>query len=237
MTPHNKAEKNQIAKIVIMPGDPKRALYIAKNYLTDYELVNDIRGMLAFTGYYQGKRITVMGSGMGIPSMGIYSYELFKFYDVELIIRVGSIGAYDDSLHLFDIILANESYSASTYAKMQSGKEENILFSNPAVNEKIRETAKEMNIKLHEGRVYSTDVFYYENFDAKKINQELNVLGAEMESFALFHNANICGKKAACLATVSDHVIRKEELPPEQREKAFRQMIELALNTILKIEV
>lgn len=234
MTPHNEANKEDIAKIVLMPGDPKRAEYIAKNYLTDYKLVNTVRNMYAFTGTYKGKRITVMASGMGMPSIGIYSYELFKFYDVDVIIRIGSIGAYNQDLKLFDIILAEEAYSDSSFAKVQNGCEDNIIKSDEMVNEKIRETAKEMNIEVHPGRIYSTDVFYHEVPEIDYLDHEMHCLGTEMEAFALFHNAHICGKKASCLATVSDHLRTKEELSADKREKSFAQMMELALNTALK---
>lgn len=234
MTPHNEAKKEDIANVVLMPGDPKRAEYIAKNYLTDYQLVNTVRNTYAFTGTYKGKRITVMASGMGMPSIGIYSYELFKFYDVDLIIRIGSIGAYNENLKLFDIILADEAYSDSSFAKVQNGTTDNILKADVLVNEKIRETANEMNINIHPGRIYSTDVFYHEKPEIDYLDKEMHCLGTEMEAFALFHNANVCGKKASCLATVSDHLRTKEELSPEKREKAFSQMMELALNTALK---
>ena len=235
MTPHNEAKKEDIASVVLMPGDPKRAKYIAENYLTDYKLVNEVRGMYAFTGYYKNKRITVMASGMGIPSMGIYSYELFKLYDVDVIIRIGSIGALDESLKLYNIILADESYSESSYARVQNGTKDNVIASSKEINEIIKITAKELNIDIHEGRICSSDAFYRENPDLDFINYGMHCLGTEMESFALFHNANVCGKKAACIATVSDHIRTGEELPPKEREKSFAKMMELALETILKI--
>ena len=235
MTPHNEAKKEDIANIVLMPGDPKRAKYIAENYLTDYKLVNEVRNMLAYTGYYKGKRITVMASGMGMPSIGIYSYELFNFYDVDVIIRIGSIGAFDESLKVFDIILAEESYSDSSFAFVQNGTTDKILKSNEKVNAAIKETAQELNIEIHPGRILSTDVFYDDKQDIDYFNKELQCLGTEMEAFALFHNANVCGKKAACIATVSDHLRTKEELPAEKREKSFSRMMEIALNTTLKL--
>ena len=235
MTPHNEAKKEDIAKVVLMPGDPKRAKYIAENYLTDYKLVNEVRNMLAYTGYYKGKRVTVMASGMGMPSIGIYSYELFKFYDVDVIIRIGSIGAYDESLKIFDIILADEAYADSTFAKVQNDVNENVLTSSEEINEKIIETAKELDIDLHVGRIYSSDVFYHENPKIDFFNKEMKCLGTEMESFALFHNANVCGKKAACIVTVSDHLRTKEEISSEEREKSLRKMMELALDTTLKL--
>lgn len=235
MTPHNCAKKEDIANIVIMPGDPKRAKFITENYLEDYKLVNDVRGMLAYTGFYKGKRITVMASGMGMPSIGIYSYELFKFYDVDVIIRVGSMGAYDESLDLYDVVLASESYSESSFAKVQNNVDDKVLLSNSYLNEKILETANENNIKVHTGRVDSTDVFYGENSDIDHLNKTLGCLGAEMETFALFHNANVLNKKATAILTVSDHIRKGKETTSEERETAFRTMMELALESALKM--
>ena len=234
MTPHNEAKKEDIAKIVIMPGDPRRAKYITETYLTDYKLVNDVIGMLAYTGYYKDKRITVMASGMGMPSMGIYSYELFKFYDVDIIIRVGSMGAYDANLDLYDVVVATESYSDSSFAKVQNGTEDNVLLSDASLNEKIIQTATENNIKIYPGRVYSTDVFYHEKTDVDYMNHTLGCLGTEMETFALFHNAKTLGKKATAIITVSDHLRTGKETTSEERETAFRTMMELALNSALK---
>lgn len=235
MTPHNEAKKEDIAKIVIMPGDPKRAKYITEHYLENYKLVNEIRGMLAYTGYYKGKRITVMASGMGIPSMGIYSYELFKFYDVDIIIRVGSMGAYDEKLDLYDIVIAEESYSDSSFAKMQNGTETKFILSDNDLNDKIKETAKEMNVEVHPGRVYCSDIFYNENADIDYNNKTLNCLGTEMETFGLFHTAKICNKKATAIITISDHLRTGKETTPEERETAFCTMMELALNSALKM--
>ena len=227
MTPHIKAKKKEIAKTVIMPGDPLRAEFIAKNYLENYKLVNSVRGMLAYTGIYKGKEVTVMGSGMGMPSMGIYSYELFKFYDVENIIRIGSCGAYQPSLKLYDVILATSSYSESSYAYIQNGTSEKIIHPSSLLSKKIKDAALNLNKKIHEGIIYSSDVFYAEN---QRIPDD--VLGIEMESFALFHNAKILNKNAACILTVSDHILTKEQTTSEEREKAFTEMMEIALETL-----
>ena len=235
MTPHNEAKKEDIARIVIMPGDPRRAKFITENYLTDYRLVNDVRGMLAYTGKYKGTDITVMASGMGMPSMGIYSYELFKFYDVDIIMRVGSMGAYDANLDLYDVVLATESYSESTFAKVQNGTEDHVLYSDNTLNEIILNTAKETNVKVHPGRVYSSDVFYHESVDVDHMNFDLGCLGTEMETFALFHNAKVCNKKATAIITVSDHLRTGKETTSEERETAFRTMMELALNSAIKM--
>jgi len=232
MTPHIEANIDEIASIVLMPGDPLRAKYIAEKYLKKAKLVNEVRGMYAYTGYYKNERITVMASGMGMPSMGIYSYELYKFYDVENIIRVGSCGVYTDKLNLFDVILVDKAYSDSTYARVQNGCESDILSASEILNNKIRETGKNNNIDVVEGTIYSSDVFYKENDNYEEIRDKYACLGVEMESFALFHNANVLGKKAACLLTVTDHFITHEKASSEDRQKAFTEMIELALKSI-----
>ena len=231
-TPHNMANLGEIAKTVIMPGDPLRAKHIAEKYLTDYKLVNTVRNMYAYTGYYNGKQVTVMASGMGMASMGIYSYELFKFYDVDRIIRVGSAGAYTKDLNLYDIVLVEGSYSESTYAKTQNGCLDNILYSSNELNNHIQEVAVNNNIKINRGIVHSSDVFYKENNNFKELLEKYGCLCAEMESFALFHNANIFGKQATCLLTISDSLVTHEETTSEEREKNFNQMIELALKSL-----
>ena len=232
MTPHNEANKDDIAKIVLMPGDPLRAKFIAETYLTDYKLVNKVRNCLAYTGYYNGKRVTVMASGMGMPSIGIYSYELFKFYDVDTIIRVGSSGAYTDELDVFDVVLVNGAYSESTYAKMQGGEERNILYGNQELNEHIMKVAKDNNINLHFVNTHSSDIFYKENDNFPELYEKYGCACVEMESFALFHNANILGKKAACLLTISDSLVTHKETTSEERQNSFKEMIELALKSI-----
>ena len=235
MTAHNKALKEEIASIVIMPGDPLRAKYIAETYLDDYKLVNDVRNVYAFTGTYKGKRVTIMASGMGMPSMGIYSYELFKFYDVDYIIRIGSAGAYLKELELYDIVLATRSYTESTFAKIQNGETRNILESSTKLNDIIRKTSLELSINIKEGTVHSSDVFYHENMYYMDEVTKNKCLACEMESFALFHNANLFGKNATCLLTISDNLVTKSETTSEEREKSFNQMMELALESILKI--
>jgi len=235
MTAHNKATKEEIAKIVIMPGDPLRAKYIAETYLNNYKLVNTVRNIYAFTGNYKGKEVTIMASGMGMPSMGIYSYELFKFYDVDYIIRIGSAGAYLEDLDLYDIVLATSSYTESTFAKVQNGESRNILKSSSKINDLIRKTANELSINVREGIVHSSDVFYHENKEYMEDVTKNNCLACEMESFALFHNANLFNKNATCLLTISDNLVTHAETTSEEREKSFNQMMELALESILKI--
>ncbi len=238
MTPHIEAKKTEIAKTVIMPGDPLRAKYIAENYLENYRLVSKVRNIYAYTGYYKGVRLTVMASGMGMGSMGIYSYELFKFYDVDNIIRVGSCGAYTSKLDLYDLILVENSYSTSSFAKDQSNYEDNNIKSSRVLNEVVKECASNLNLKLNVGTIYSTDVFYNDNpsFDIKKLNEDYNCLGVEMETYALFNNAKNLNKNATCILTVSDNLVTKLETTSNEREKSFTSMMELALESVVRLE-
>ncbi len=235
MTPHNEARKEDIAKIVLMPGDPLRAKFIAENFMDNYTVVNSVRGMLAYTGEYKGKRITVMGHGMGIPSIGIYSYELFKFYDVDTIIRIGSCGSYTKDVKVRDVIVVDNAYSESTYALVQSGFTGNMIKSNDEINEKIKETAKELNTNIKFSNIHSSDVFYSDAVDIKEINEKYGCCAVEMESFGLFHNANVLNKKAACILTVSDSLVENEELTADERRTSMTNMIKLALETTLKM--
>ena len=232
MTPHINAQYGDIAETVIMPGDPLRAKYIAKNYLKDYKTINTVRNMLGYTGYYNNKKVTVMASGMGIPSMGIYSYELFKFYDVEKIIRIGTAGSYREDLKLYDIVLATSSYSESSYAKIQCGETDKILYANNELNKKLKSTAKDLNVSLKEIRVVSTDAFYNETEVPTLMFEKYGCKAVEMESFALFQNAKYLNKKAACLLTISDNLITGEKTTSEERETKLDQMIKIALESI-----
>ena len=235
MTPHNEAQVGEIAKTVIMPGDPLRAKMIAEKYLENVKLVNSVRNMYAYTGTYKGKEITIMASGMGMPSIGIYSYELYTVYGVENIIRVGSAGSYTSKLNLYDVVLATSSYSESSYAKTQNGEQRNILESSNYLNNIIIDTANENNIKITTGRLHSSDVFYRENNNWEATRDNHECLAVEMESFALFHNANVTGKKATCLITISDSFVTHEETTSEERQNSFNTMIELALLSSLKM--
>lgn len=234
MTPHIEAQVGSIAKTVIMPGDPLRAKMIAEKYLEDVKLVSKVRNIYAFTGKYKGKEITVMASGMGMPSIGIYSYELYNIYGVDNIIRVGSAGAYTDKLNLYDVVLAESCYSESSYAKTQNGEERNILFSSPDLNEIIINTAKEIGQDITVGTIHSSDVFYKDNNNFQEKYEKYGCLACEMESFALFHNANASGKRSACLVTISDSLVTHEATTSEERQNSFNSMIELALEASLK---
>ncbi|MCK4552052.1 MAG: purine-nucleoside phosphorylase [Tenericutes bacterium] len=229
-TPHiSPVKDNLIAKTVLMPGDPLRAKYIADTFLTDVVKFNEVRNMFGYTGYYKGKKISVMGSGMGMPSIGIYSYELYKFFDVERIIRIGSCGAYSPELKLYDTVLVKEAYSESTYAQVQSGENSHILESSMELDNLLEKIAEDLKIPLHIGRIHSSDVFYRENPDFKALYEDYKCLGVEMESFALFNNAKVLGKQAACLLTVSDSLVTKQVTSAEERQSAFTNMMKIAL--------
>lgn len=234
-TPHIEAQKGDIANIVLMPGDPLRAEFIAKTYLKDVVRFNTVRNMFGFTGTYQGKRISVMGSGMGMPSIGIYSYELFKFYDVEAIIRVGSCGAYDPALNLYDVVLADSAWSESSYAKTQDGAYDSAYtYPSQDLNQALEEAAKTLELPLKKGPIHSSDVFYREHFDVyKDIFSTYGAMAVEMESFALFHNAKVLDKKAACILTVSDSLVTHEATEAHERQVAFTKMMEIALKAAL----
>jgi purine-nucleoside phosphorylase len=232
MTPHISSEIGAIAPVVIMPGDPLRAKYIAEHYLTNYQLVNEVRGMYAYTGEYNGNKVTVMASGMGNPSMGIYSYELYKFYDVKKIIRIGTCGAYTDDLNLNDIILVDRVYSHSTYALVLDDTMDSVIDPSSDLIDIIKSKAQEENVNLHIGTIYNTDVFYSENTSFEMLRDHHQCLGVEMESFALAANAKHFNKECAILLTVSDSFVKKGELSSEEREKGLDQMIKLALESL-----
>ena len=236
-TPHIQVnQEGLIAKTVLMPGDPLRAKYIAETFLTDVVCFNQVRGMYGYTGLYNGKKVSVMGSGMGMPSIGIYSYELFSNYGVENIIRIGSCGAYTADLKLYDVILASDAYSESSFALAQAGEESSVLPANPELNEVIKSAASELNIPLNIGVIHSSDVFYRQHGSVhEQMYQEHQCLAVEMESFALFHNANVLNKRAACLLTVSDSLVTHEETTAAERQTAFEQMMKVALTTAIKL--
>ena len=238
-TPHNEANLGEIAKTVIMPGDPLRAKYIAENFLEDYKLVNKVRGVYAYTGKYKGKEITVMASGMGMPSMGIYCYELFKFYNVENIIRIGSCGGYKPDLKLFDIILADKVFSESNFALTLNNEVCHIVEADSDLNNIISSTATEENINIVKGNTVCTDCFDVYMTDVnnflERVPNDLDPVGAEMEAFALFYVSKILNKKAACLMSVVDSKYIKENATPEERQTGLNKMIKLALDSSLKL--
>lgn len=237
-TPHNNAQVGDIAKTVIMPGDPLRAKYVAENFLENYRLVNDVRGMYAYTGTYKGKEITVMGSGMGMPSIGIYCYELYKLYGVENILRIGSCGGYSPGLSLFDIILSTTVYSESNYALTLNNDDCHFVEASTELNEIILNKSKELNIEVIAGNTVSTDCFDLYMTDVQqfldRIPEDFNPLSAEMEAFALFYTAKLLGKKAACLMSVVDSKYIEDVATPEERQTGLNNMIKLALESALE---
>lgn len=238
-TPHNEANKGDIAKTVVMPGDPLRAKYIAENFMENYKLVNQVRGMYAYTGTYKGKELTVMAHGMGMPSVGIYTYELFKFYDVENIIRIGSCGGYKPELKLFDIILSKNVFSESNYALTLNNDDCHIVSSSKELNNIIKNTAEDSNVKMVTGNTVCTDCFDVYMTDVNKflnrIPDGFDPVSAEMEAFALFYNAKLLNKKAACLMSVVDSKFIKDVATPEERQTGLNTMIKLALDSAIKI--
>ena len=236
MTPHISSKKEDIAKTVLCPGDPLRAKYIAENFLENPRLVNSVRNILAYTGTYKGKEVTVFASGMGMPSMGIYCYELYKFYDVETIIRIGSCGAYDESLNLMDTVLVKQSYTEGNFAKALNNKDCHLIEADTELNALIKQTANNLNIQCIEANALCSECFDYYiediNILLNRLPEGLNISACEMEAFALFYTAKYLNKKAACLLTVVDSHYKKQEISAEDREKSLNDMIVLALESI-----
>ncbi|WP_418455320.1 purine-nucleoside phosphorylase [Allofournierella sp.] len=237
-TPHNRAENGQIAKTVLMPGDPLRAKFIAETFLEHPVLFNDVRGMLGYTGTYGGRPVSVMGSGMGMPSIGIYSYELFSRYGVENIIRIGSAGSYTERAKVYDVVLATGAYSESSFARTMSGCTADTLAPSGELCAALRASAAKLGVPLVEGVIHSSDVFY--RHDDRQdpaywelLRDEKGCVAVEMESFALFHNAAVLGKRAACLVTISDSFVSHQETTPEERQTSFTAMMKVALGAEL----
>ena len=211
MSTHIESKLEDISSVVLMPGDPKRCEYIARKFLANSKIVNNVRGMTAYTGFYKSKKITVFPSGIGCPSMGIYSYELFKEYNVDTIIRIGTMGGYTD-LKLKDIVLVDNSITNSNYGKYLCNYPNININGDMELNNIILNTSKELGLNIYNGNIYSSDVFYEQNNDFKDKVAKYNVLGVEMESFALFTNAKLLNKKAATLLMVSDSFIYPDKL-------------------------
>ena len=238
-TPHNRANPGDFAKTVLMPGDPLRAKFIAETFLENPRLVTDVRGMLGYTGTYQGHPVSVMGSGMGMPSIGIYSYELYSQYGVENIIRIGSAGSYTEKAKVFDVVLATGAYSESNYAVTQSGDTDDIQKPSEELNNALRTSAKKQGIPLIEGTIHSSDVFYREDSGARPTYWEVlraapGCLAAALARPALFHNAKVLGKHAACILTISDSFVSPEITTAEERQTSFTAMMKVALGAVLE---
>lgn len=234
MSTHIESKLEDISSVVLMPGDPKRCEYIARKFLANSKIVNNVRGMTAYTGFYKSKKITVFPSGMGCPSMGIYSYELFKEYNVDTIIRIGTMGGYTD-LKLKDIVLVDNSITNSNYGKYLCNYPNININGDMELNNIILNTSKELGLNIYNGNIYSSDVFYEQNNDFKDKVAKYNVLGVEMESFALFTNAKLLNKKAATLLMASDSFIYPDKLSSLEREQGLDNLITLALETSLKL--
>ena len=236
MTVHIESKKEDIADVVLMPGDPLRAKYIAENFLTDYKLVNKVRNMFGYTGYYKGKRVTVFASGMGIPSIGIYSYELYKFYDVKKIIRIGTSGSFNKNIKVKDVVLSSGAYCKSYFDQLFDGNDINFIKSSESLNENIKVVADNKNIPLKIGKTITSDVFdlYSSSMEKFKSNYpEEDYLAVEMEAFGLFYMANRLGREATCLMTVVDSFYDEKSLTSEERETSLNQMITLALDAAI----
>lgn len=228
-TPHNAAEKQEIAKTVLMPGDPLRAKYIADHYLEGAKCFNTVRNMLGYTGTYHGKEISVMGGGMGMPSIGIYSYELFHFYDVESIIRIGSAGALQDELNVRDIVIGMGACTNSDYASQYRLPGTFAPIADYSLLKKAAEAAEKKGIPVKVGNILSSDIFYNDDDSVNEKWRRMGVLAVEMEAAALYMNAARAGKKALCILTVSDHLFKEQELSAKERETSFTEMMEIAL--------
>ena len=230
-TPHIGAHEGEIARTVIMAGDPLRAKFMAENFLEGPKLFNSIRGMLGYTGMYNGKRVSVMGHGMGIPSIGIYTYELFNFYDVDTIIRIGSCGAYDRDLHIGDLILCMGACTDSNYGDQYELRGTFAPIANFELLRGAAAACEQLGLRYKVGNILSSDVFYSDTPQYDKWIK-MGVLGVEMEASALYMNAARAGKRALTICTVSDHVILGEDTTPEQREKTFTGMMKVALSLV-----
>ena len=237
-TPHINAPAGAFAKTVLLPGDPKRAKYIAEKFLQDAELVNDVRGVQGYTGLYKGIKVSVMASGMGMPSMGIYSYELFNAYDVQNIIRVGSIGSINEDVNLKDIVVATSASTNSNYGKqfhldgIISGAASYKLV------KKVDEVVERMglNSKVRFGQILSSDTFYTDEKENDLKWAKMGVIGVEMEGYSLYLNAARAGKNALCMATVSDQLVKKQYLTAEERQLSFDEMLTIALEAAIELE-
>lgn len=228
-TPHNGAKKGDIAKKVLMPGDPLRAKHIAETYLEDVVCFNTVRNMLGYTGVYKGERVSVMGGGMGMPSVGIYSYELFHFYDVDQIIRIGSAGALQDDVNVRDVVLAVGACTDSAYAHQFRLPGTFAPTASYSLLSKAYQKAEELGIRVRTGNVLSSDIFYNDDPEAAAAWRKMGVLCTEMECAALYMNAARAGKEALGILTISDHIFRNEAVSAQERQTSFSEMMEIAL--------
>lgn len=231
-TPHNGAEKGDIAKTVLMPGDPLRAKYIADTYLKDVKCFNTVRNMFGYTGTYEGKEVSVMGGGMGMPSIGIYSFELYHFYDVDQIIRIGSAGGISDKVKVRDLVIGMGASTNSNFASQYKLPGTFAPIADFGLLRKAVEIAEEKNIPVAVGNILSSDTFYTDDETANDRWKKMQILCVEMEAAALYMNAARAGKKALCMLTISDHLYTGEALSAEERQTSFHEMMEVALKLV-----
>ena len=236
MTPHNSAKPGQFAKTVLMPGDPLRSKYIAETFLTDPVLVNNVRGVQGYTGKWKDVPVSVMASGMGMPAIGIYSWELFSTYGVENIIRVGSAGAVQDNINVMDIVIAQGACTNSNYFAQFAFPGSFAPIADYELMQAAVESAQERGAIYHVGNIFSSDNFYYaKSYEGTRAVRRMGVMAVEMEAAALYANAAYLGKRALCICTISDHLYKDEELSPEERQTGFNEMIEIALDTAVRM--
>ncbi len=234
-TPHINAKPEDFAKTVLMPGDPLRSKFIAENFLENAKLVNNVRGIQGYTGSYKGTRVSVMASGMGMPSMAIYSYELFNFFGVENIIRIGSVGGMSEKVKIRDVIIAMGASTASNFAVQYSLEGNYAPIADYLLLKSAVEEAERLSVGYAVGNILSSDIFYNANSEAQKKWQDMGILGVEMEAAALYMNAAYAKKRALAICTVSDHLLTGESLDSEARQNSFTDMMEIALNTAVKM--
>ena len=241
-TPHINATPNDFAKTVLMPGDPLRAKFIAENFLTNIKLVNNVRSIHGYTGEYNGTKISVMASGMGMPSIGIYSYELFNFFGVENIMRIGSAGSMNENVHVRDIVIGMGACTNSNFANQYHLPGTFAPICDFNMLEKCVETAREIGVRFHVGNILSSDTFYNDEIGLSDIFKtsdafgKMGVMAVEMEAAALYMNAARLNKNALAICTISDHLLTGENTSSQERETSFTQMMELALKTAVKLE-
>ncbi len=234
-TPHINASPEDFAKTVLMPGDPLRSQFIAKNFLENAKLINNVRGIQGYTGTYKGERVSVMASGMGMPSIGIYSYELYNFFGVENIMRIGSVGAMSENVKVRDIIIGMGASTTTNFAVQYNLEGTFAPIADYKMMKTAIEEAEKIGARYAVGNLLSSDIFYNANSDAQKKWQKLGVLGVEMEAAALYMNAAYAGKSALAICTVSDHLLTGESLDAEARQNSFTEMMEIALNTAIRL--
>ena len=235
-TPHNNAAKGDFAKTVLMPGDPLRAKFIAETFLTEPKLVNNVRGVQGYTGTYKGKKISVMGHGMGVPSVGIYSYELYNFFGVENIMRIGSAGAMQKDIRVRDIVIGQGACTNSNFAAQYCLEGTFAPIASFGMMREAVAACERLGARYHVGNLLSSDTFYGDNAEASAHWQKLGVMAVEMEAAALYMNAARAGKNALAICTISDHLLTHEATTAEERQTSFTQMMEVALETAVALD-